>query len=69
MNATLPVLSEQMVVALPMVSQAANCLIEHLSSYIFFVLYANEMVTASGRPSGMATTTIVIAKIKALINP
>lgn len=46
----LPVLSEQIVVAFPMVSQAANCLIEHLSLYIFLVLYANEIVTAKGKP-------------------
>ena len=29
-----------------------------------FIEYAKEMVTASGRPSGTATTTIVTAKMK-----
>ena len=64
-----PVLSEQIVVALPMVSQAASCRIKHLSLYIFFVLYAKLIVTASGRPSGIATTTIVTARMKAWMNP
>lgn len=64
-----PVLSEQIVVALPIVSQAARDLIEHLSSYIFFVEYAREMVTASGSPSGIATTTMVTARMKAPMNP
>ena len=51
-----PVLSEQMVVALPMVSQAAKWRIKLLSASIFMVEYAREMVTARGSPSGTATT-------------
>ena len=69
MHMYVPVLSEQIVVAFPIVSQAANCLMEHLSRYILFVLYAKAIVTANGSPSGIATTTIVTAKIKAEINP
>jgi hypothetical protein len=37
--------------------------------YIFLVEYAREIVTAKGRPSGIATTTTVTAKIKASIIP
>merc|ERR550534_2237205 len=54
-----PVLSEQIVVAFPMVSQAASFRTKLLSSYILLIEYANETVTASGRPSGTATTIIV----------
>ena len=56
-----PVLSEQMAVAPPMVSHAARWRTKLLSRIIFFMLYASEMVTASGRPSGMATTMMVTA--------
>ena len=54
-----PVLSEQMVVALPMVSQASKCRTRLLSAIIFFTEYAKERVTARGRPSGTATTKTV----------
>jgi hypothetical protein len=37
--------------------------------YIFFVEYAREIVTANGRPSGIATTTTVTAKINASMTP
>mmetsp|Transcript_41382 Transcript_41382/g.129583 ORF Transcript_41382/g.129583 Transcript_41382/m.129583 type:complete len:282 (-) Transcript_41382:557-1402(-) len=62
---SVPVLSEQMLVALPMVSQAASWRMRLLSFIIFVVLYARLMVTASGRPSGTATTTMVTARMKA----
>ena len=45
-----PVLSEQMAVAPPMVSQAAMTRTKLLSFIIFFMLYAKEMVTAKGKP-------------------
>ena len=61
----LPVLSEQMLVALPIVSQAANTLIKHWSLYIFLVEKARAMVTDSGKPSGIATTTITTARMNA----
>ena len=64
-----PVLSEQMVVALPMVSHAAKMRMKHLSAYIFLVEYAKAMVTANGRPSGMATTTMVTPRTKAFTKP
>lgn len=35
-----------------------------LSFIIFFMPYARAIVTANGRPSGTATTTIVTAKMK-----
>lgn len=43
-------LSEQMFVALPIVSQAASTRMRFWSLYIFLVEYAREIVTASGRP-------------------
>ena len=51
-----PVLSVQMVVAQPIVSAAARLRTRLLSASMRFTLYARAMVTASGRPSGMATT-------------
>jgi hypothetical protein len=36
---------------------------------IFFMLYAKEMVTANGRPSGTATTMMVTAYKKKEIGP
>lgn len=50
----------------PMVSQADICLTRFWSYNIFLIENANERVTAKGRPSGMATTTTVIAMIKYL---
>lgn len=58
-----PVLSEQMWVAPPMVSAEASFLTR---LFIFLILAEEklrEMVTARGSPSGIATTTIVIAII------
>jgi hypothetical protein len=63
-SVNVPVLSEQMSVALPIVSHAANTRIKLLSFNIFRVEYAREMVTAKGRPSGIATTIIVTAVMK-----
>jgi hypothetical protein len=63
-SVNVPVLSEQMSVALPIVSHAANTRIKLLSFNILRVEYAREMVTAKGRPSGMATTTTVMEVIR-----
>mmetsp|Transcript_8941 Transcript_8941/g.29394 ORF Transcript_8941/g.29394 Transcript_8941/m.29394 type:complete len:257 (-) Transcript_8941:1175-1945(-) len=59
-----PVLSLQICVAPPIVSHAAKKRTRLLSLIIFFMEYANEMVTASGSPSGTATTTMVTASKK-----
>lgn len=64
-----PVLSEQMLVAFPIVSQAARTRMKFCSSSICLVEYASEMVTANGRPSGTATTTMVTAMIAASTIP
>ncbi|TNN49864.1 hypothetical protein EYF80_039906 [Liparis tanakae] len=69
---SVPVLSEQMAVALPIVSQASKwrtsvkpVRIGHESlGYFTFTEYAREMVTASGRPSGTATTRTVTPMMK-----
>ena len=59
-----PVLSEQMVLAPPMVSQASIFLTRLLSSNIFFTENAKESVTDRGSPYGIATTMTVIPRIK-----
>uniref|UniRef100_A0A0A9CWF7 ACA6 n=1 Tax=Arundo donax TaxID=35708 RepID=A0A0A9CWF7_ARUDO len=59
-----PVLSVQMQLAEPMVSHAARCLTSALSFINFFMANARLRVTASGRPSGTATTMIVTAIAK-----
>jgi hypothetical protein len=59
-----PVLSEQILLAPPIVSQAYIFLTKLLSSSIFFTENASESVTESGSPSGMATTMTVIPIIK-----
>mmetsp|Transcript_10095 Transcript_10095/g.25249 ORF Transcript_10095/g.25249 Transcript_10095/m.25249 type:complete len:257 (-) Transcript_10095:515-1285(-) len=61
---SVPVLSLQMVVALPMVSHASRCFTRLLSSCIFCTENARESVTASGRPSGTATTRMVMPVMK-----
>uniref|UniRef100_A0A0A9CWT6 Uncharacterized protein n=1 Tax=Arundo donax TaxID=35708 RepID=A0A0A9CWT6_ARUDO len=61
---SVPVLSLQMTVAEPIVSQAANCRTNALSFIIFFIANARLNVTAKGNPSGTATTTIVTATAK-----
>lgn len=59
-----PVLSEHMLLAPPMVSQASILLTRLLSSSIFLTETARERVTESGNPSGIATTMTVRASIK-----
>mmetsp|Transcript_21595 Transcript_21595/g.43788 ORF Transcript_21595/g.43788 Transcript_21595/m.43788 type:complete len:232 (+) Transcript_21595:1836-2531(+) len=59
-----PVLSEQMVVAPPMVSHALRWRTRFWSLSIFFTEKARAMVTARGRPSGTATTKMVTPEIR-----
>jgi hypothetical protein len=59
-----PVLSEQILLAPPIVSQASIFLTKFWSLSIFFTEKANERVTARGKPSGMATTITVTPKMK-----
>ena len=63
-----PVLSEQMLLAPPMVSHAYIFLTKFSSSNIFLTENASDRVTASGSPSGMATTMTVMARMKKLSN-
>lgn len=56
-----------MVVAPPIISQEASYFTRLFSSFILFTLKANEIVTASGSPSGTATTIIVTAIMKDFI--
>jgi hypothetical protein len=55
-----PVLSEQICVAPPIVSADASLRTRFSSFYILALAKLREMVTARGNPSGMATTTTVI---------
>ena len=59
-----PVLSLQIVVALPMVSHESNVFTKLSSSNNLRWAKAMASVTAKGRPSGMATTRIVIPVIR-----
>jgi hypothetical protein len=59
-----PVLSEQIVLAPPIVSQAYIFLTKFWSASIFLTEKANERVTARGSPSGIATTITVTPKMK-----
>lgn len=59
-----PVLSEQIVLAPPIVSQASIFLTRLLSKSIFLTEKARDSVTAKGSPSGMATTITVIPRMK-----
>ena len=59
-----PVLSEQMLLAPPIVSQAYIFLTKLLSVSICLTETARERVTERGSPSGMATTITVIERIK-----
>ena len=59
-----PVLSEQMLLAPPIVSHAYIFLTKFWSISIFLTEKASDSVTAKGSPSGMATTITVIAKMK-----
>lgn len=63
-SVSVPVLSEHIVLAPPIVSHALSHLTKLFSSFILPTEYANAMVTASGKPSGTATTIIVTATIK-----
>lgn len=58
---SVPVLSEQMVVALPIVSQARSTRTRLFSFSSLVVAKARASVTASGNPSGTATAMIAIA--------
>mmetsp|Transcript_4290 Transcript_4290/g.13725 ORF Transcript_4290/g.13725 Transcript_4290/m.13725 type:complete len:405 (-) Transcript_4290:1425-2639(-) len=55
-----PVLSEQMAVALPITSHLSRWRTKLLSFIMRCSEYMREMVTARGRPSGMATTAMVM---------
>ena len=59
-----PVLSEHILFAPPIVSHAYIFLTRFSSSSIFFTEKARDKVTASGSPSGIATTITVMAKMK-----
>jgi hypothetical protein len=61
---SVPVLSEQILLAPPIVSHAYNFLTKLLSLSIFLTEKASDRVTAKGNPSGIATTTTVNDKIK-----
>jgi hypothetical protein len=61
---SVPVLSVQITVALPMVSAATILRTRLLSSRILRIPSPNAMKTAIGRPSGTATTMIVTATMK-----
>jgi hypothetical protein len=61
-----PVLSVQISFAPPIVSDASNFLTRLFSYFIFITEKAREIVTASGSPSGTATTMTVIPIIKKL---
>ncbi len=63
-----PVLSEHILLAPPIVSHAYNFRTKLLSFNIFFTEKARDKVTAKGSPSGIATTTTVNVKIKYDIN-
>ena len=61
---SVPVLSEQMVVAEPMVSHASMCLTMQLSSCMRRTEKESESVTARGSPSGTATTRMAMPSMK-----
>lgn len=63
-----PVLSEQIWVHPPIVSAEARFLTKLFSFCILALEKLNEIVTAKGRPSGIATTTTVIAMMIVLSN-
>lgn len=60
MRVRVPVLSVQIYVALPIVSQDSNFLTRLFSCTILALEKLKDMVTAKGKPSGIATTIIVI---------
>lgn len=59
-----PVLSEQMLLASPIVSQAYILRTKLLSVSICFTETARESVTERGSPSGTATTMTVMERMK-----
>mmetsp|Transcript_3603 Transcript_3603/g.12071 ORF Transcript_3603/g.12071 Transcript_3603/m.12071 type:complete len:277 (-) Transcript_3603:532-1362(-) len=61
---SVPVLSAFNCVAEPIVSHASNRLTKFWSFIICFIANANPRVIANGKPSGIATTTIVTELIK-----
>ena len=63
-----PVLSEQMLFAPPMISQEERRFTKFLSISMRLTEYANDIITASGRPSGTATTTIATPMMRYLIH-
>ncbi|KAH3680418.1 hypothetical protein WICMUC_000349 [Wickerhamomyces mucosus] len=67
-SVNVPVLSEQTAVAQLIISQDLNTLTRLASLAILVVANARANVTAKGKPSGTATTTIVIAVIKIFKN-
>jgi hypothetical protein len=62
-----PVLSVQISLAPPIVSEDCNFLTRLFSFFIFMTEKANERVTARGSPSGTAMTITVIPVMKILI--
>jgi hypothetical protein len=58
-----PVLSEHIESAPPIVSHAYILLTKFLSFIIFYTEYANEIVTDKGKPSGIATVNTTIESI------
>jgi hypothetical protein len=63
-----PVLSEQICVTAPIVSAEANFRTKLPAFYNLALEKLREMVTANGRPSGIATTITVIAMITVFNN-
>lgn len=63
-NVSVPVLSVHSIFAPPIVSHAARWRTKLPLCNIRRILYANEMVTDSGKPYGTATTTMAIAVVK-----
>lgn len=59
-SVSVPVLSEQIWVARPIVSADASFRTKLFNFYICALEKLNEIVTASGKPSGIATTIMVI---------
>ncbi|KAH3672958.1 hypothetical protein WICPIJ_009967 [Wickerhamomyces pijperi] len=68
LTVNVPVLSEQMAVQLLIISQLLNTLTKFESLAILVVANAKAKVTANGKPSGTATTMIVIAVMKIFKN-
>ena len=64
---SVPVLSLHMLLAPPIVSQLARFLTRFYWSFLLLTENARAIVTANGRPSGTATTIIVIAIMNALM--